>query len=324
MDDGFAPDKRGDQRVDADEKKLIDKALQLFGIDAAECTILRHNENISCKVCAPDKTYSLRIHCPVDDFNTTLVNFEYDAYEQFQDEAELLCYMREHGFPELQEPIAGPDGRLIYRLSDGSPAMLLSWIPGRPIEEAEGKKYARELRKLAAKIHLSSKGFFGRRCSYDELLVDRLAEEVCSAVDCGHISPSAGDTCTKELRAIRTAISRLKEDGRHYGILHSDLGFGNVLVSDNQLIPIDFSLSGFGCYAQEAGMLQSNYQDEESRRLVLQGLAESGEEIDEKDAELFISLSVLLFICSQHGRYFSEGWFSEAMERWCSTLFIHG
>jgi len=95
-------------------------------------------------------------------------------------------------------------------------------------------------------------------------------------------------------------------------------------VSDNGLIPIDFSLFGFGCYAQEAGMLQSNYQDEESCRLVLQGLTESGEKIGEKDAELFLSLSVLLFICSQHGRYFSESWFSEAMERWCNTLFTHG
>jgi len=224
----------------------------------------------------------------------------------------------------LQEPVAGPDGKRIYRLSDGSPAMLLSWIPGRPIEESEGKKYAGKLGKLAAKIHLSSKGFSGRRCAYDELLVDRLIEEIDSAVNCVHITPKAGDICIRELRMIRAAVSRLKEDTEHFGIIHSDLGFGNILVSDNELIPIDFSLSGFGCYAQEAGMLQSNYQDEESRHLVLQGLRESGEEINEEDAELFISMSVLLFICSQHGRYYSERWFSEAMERWCNTLFIHG
>ncbi|RXE60400.1 phosphotransferase [Acetivibrio mesophilus] len=225
---------------------------------------------------------------------------------------------------ELQEPIAGPDGKRIYRLSDGSPAMLLSWIPGRPIEESEGKQYAEKLGKLAAKIHLSSKGFSGRRCAYDELLVDRLMEEIHSAVHCGHITPKAGDICMKELKVIRTAVCRLKDDAEHYGIIHSDLGFGNVLVSDNELIPIDFSLSGYGCHAQEAGMLQSNYQDEESQYLVLQGLRESGENIDEKDAEVFISMSVLLFICSQHGRYVSEKWFSEAMERWCNTLFIHG
>ncbi len=77
------------------------------------------------------------------------------------------------------------------------------------------------------------------------------------------------------------------------------------MSDDNELIPVDFSLSGFGCYAQEAGMLQSSFQDEESRSLVLKGLLESGEEIDEMDAELFVSLSVLLFICSQHGRYYS-------------------
>jgi len=302
------------------EKNLIEEALHLFGIENAEYTMLRHNENISCKVSVSDKTYSLRIHCPVEDFNTNLVNFGYDAYERFQDEVELLCYMREHGFPELQEPVAGLDGKLIYRLSDGSPAMLLSWIPGRTIEEAEGKKYAKELGKLAARIHRSSKGFSGRRIAYDEQLIDRLFDEISSAVNSGHISPKAGDICVNELKMIRAAISRLKEDKEQYGIIHADLSFGNIIVSDNGLIPIDFSFSGFSCYAQEAGMLQSNYHDEESRYLVLQGLAEGGEKIDEKDAELFLSLSVLLFICAQHGRYFSEGWFSEAMERWCNTL----
>lgn len=310
--------------MNENEKKLIEEALHLFGIKARKYTMLRHNENISCKVCTSDKTYSLRIHCPVKNFNTNLVNWGYDAYEQFRDEAELLCYMREHGFPELQEPFTGSDGKIIYRLSDGSPAMLLSWIPGIPIEKSTGKRYAVELGKLAAKIHQSSKGFSGKRCSYDELLADRLIEEIYSAANCGHITTKAGDICAKELRVIRDAISRLKEDKKHYGILHADLGFGNILVSDNELIPIDFSLSGFGCYAQEAGMLQSNYQDEESRSLVLKGLRESGEEIDEKDTELFISMSILLFICSQHGRYFSESWFSESMERWCTTFFIHG
>jgi hypothetical protein len=62
-------------------------------------------------------------------------------------------------------------------------------------------------------------------------------------------------------------------------------------------------------------MLRSNHRDEESRCLALRGLAESGEEIDEKDARLFVSLNVLLFVCSQRGRCFSESWFSEAMER---------
>lgn len=75
--------------------------MQIFGIDEAEYEMLRHNENISCKVSTPDNIYSLRIHCPVDDFNTGLVKHRYDAYEQFCDEVELLGYMREHGFKVL-------------------------------------------------------------------------------------------------------------------------------------------------------------------------------------------------------------------------------
>lgn len=310
--------------MNENEKKLIDEALKLFGIEAYKYEMIRHNENISCRVSTIDRNYALRIHSPVENFNTGIVNYGYDAYEQFCDEADLLCYMRKHGFPQLQEPVAGPDGKRICRLSDGSPAMLLSWIPGRTLEKTEAEKYAVKLGKLAAKIHSASRGYSGRRCFYDEQLVDRLIEEIYYAVSIGHITSKAGDICIKELSEIGTTISRLKNDIKHYGIIHGDLGFGNIILSDNELIPIDFSLSGFGCYAQEAGMIQSNFQDEDSRSLVLKGLRERGEEIDEKDAERFLSLGVLLFICSQHGRYYQESWFPAAMERWCNTLFTHG
>ena len=63
--------------------------------------MLRHNENITCRVCTSAKDYSLRIHCPVEDFNTSLVTYGYDAYELFQSEVDLLRYMRDHGFCPL-------------------------------------------------------------------------------------------------------------------------------------------------------------------------------------------------------------------------------
>ena len=46
--------------------------------------------------------------------------------------------------------------------------------------------------------------------------------------------------------------------------------------------------------------------------------------IDETDALLCLSLSVLLFIGAQHAKYYHEQWFRDAMARWCKDLFTHG
>ena len=126
-----------------------------------------------------------------------------------------------------------------------------------------------------------------------------------------------------ELGAIGNAIDRLAGEGRNSGVIHADLGFGNILLTENGLIPIDFSLSGYGCFAQDAGMILSNYQKDEDRKNVLEGFRQGGEAVDEWDAALFLSLSVLLFIGAQHSKYHREQWFQDAVARWCQDLFTH-
>lgn len=113
-----------------DRKCLIEEALSWFGIKAKEYQLIRHNENITCRVEDAENVYSLRIHCPVEGFNTVFLFEKYSSSQYIQGEVDLLLYMREHGFTSLQKPIAGPDGHYVYQLSDGSPAMLLNWIEG--------------------------------------------------------------------------------------------------------------------------------------------------------------------------------------------------
>ncbi len=71
-------------------------------------------------------------------------------------------------------------------------------------------------------------------------------------------------------------------------------------------------------------MLLSNYRDDESCRQVLEGFAKCGVSVDPTEADIFLSCSVLLFICTQHRKVHQEEWFTGALERWCRELFIHG
>ena len=304
-------------------RSLIDEALQKFGLFEAEYELVRHNENITCKVTNGDKSYSLRIHSPVEGFNTDLLCRNYSSREYMQGEVDLLIYMRGNGFPELQEPIAGSDGHCIQTMSDGSSAMLLRWLEGRTLTKEEGSHYAAEIGKMAARFHQASKGFKGTRILYDQELTDRLIEEIRTAAESDHLTRTAADICIGELGAIKNAISRLESQSVSSGIIHADLGFGNILLTENGLIPIDLSLSGYGCYAQDAGMIQSNYKKEEDCLIVLDGFRQGGENVDKTDASLFLSLSVLLFICAQHAKYCNEQWFQDAVKRWCKDLFTH-
>ena len=302
--------------------EMIKEALALYGMETSAYELIRHNENITCKVDHEGNRYVLRIHYPVPGFVPSIVTEGLNPGELFYSEVELLRYLFGNGFKELQKPVAACSGEYTAELKNGSTVMMLTWVDGQPITQEESKKYAGEIGRLACRIHRASAGFDGTRPHYDILLTDRMINEIHKAITSEHITEEEGEICIRELKAIRKLQERLDSLAKP-SIIHADLGLSNILVTDKGLIPIDFSFAGFSHPAQEAGMIMSNYQDEDSLEEILLVFEENGEKINKEDAELFLSYSVLLFICMQHGKCCNEEWFGQAMKRWCATLFIH-
>ena len=302
--------------------KNIKEALAAYGMESSEYEVIRHNENITCKVVNEGKTYVLRIHQPIEGFCVSLIKDGKRDEKLIRTEVELLWYMTEHGFSGLQQPVANLQGEYVTVLKNGTPVTLLSWVEGSPIKPEEGGKYAEELARLACRIHHAAKGFEGERIDYDNALCHRMISEIRHAAELGHLSEEIAEKCITEIHAVERVQKKLTE---RYGktLIHADLSFGNILVTENGLIPIDFSLSGYASLTQEAGMLLSNYRDSESCEKVLEGFRKAGEEIDPTDADIFLSYSVLLFICAQHNHVYQEEWFKEALTMWCESLFIH-
>lgn len=303
--------------------KLVEEAVGKFGISARGVELLRHNENITCKLTGDDSSvYALRIQQPVEGFDKSLVHCGYNSYELFGGEVELLQYMRKNGFESLQEPVAGVDGSYICLLSDGSPAMLLRWIEGQPVSRENVPACPDRFAELALKIHRFSRGFQGIRIHYDEKMLDTLSAEIDRAVESGHITDACGYICRRQLCRIKSWYRLHSGDPDSFGIVHTDLGLGNILDSGSELIPIDFSLSGYGPYAMEAAMLISHFPEEPQRRRLVETLHSLGEKIDYYDAQLFISMDILLLICTHHALFYQKEWFQKQMEIWCSTLFL--
>lgn len=149
-----------------------------------------------------------------------------------------------------------------------------------------------------------------------------MMEEIRLASSLGHITEEAGLKCLKELETIKATQRRL-ESAFGPSVIHADLSLGNILITEQGLVPIDFSLSGYGSLAQEDGMLMSNYRDDESCQKLLDGFDKAGVKIDATDADIFLSYSVLLFICSHHNKVFREEWFGNALKMWCENMFVH-
>lgn len=301
--------------------EIIREALRAYGMENAAYVMIRHNENITCKVTCEGQDYALRIHQPVEGFCASLITYGKNDMELVQNEIKLLQHMYNNGFTTLQRPVPNIRGEYMTKLRCGVPAMLLTWVEGRPIDQKETDRYAEQIGELAGRIHKTAEGFDGVRIDYDNALCDRMIEEIGKAVSLGHIAEEAGKRCIRELKAVKVTQKKLQEK-TGCCIIHSDLGFSNILVTDHGLVPIDFSLSGYSSPAQEAGMILSNYHDEESRKKVLNGFQKAGVEIHPMDAEIFLAYSILLFICVQHHKVYKEEWFADTLKQWCEE-FVH-
>ena len=88
----------------------IREALAAYGMETCEYEVIRHNENITCKVVNDGKAYVFRIHQPIEGFCVSLIKDGKSDEKLIRAEVELLQYMTGHGFPELQQPVANLQG----------------------------------------------------------------------------------------------------------------------------------------------------------------------------------------------------------------------
>ena len=76
--------------------EIVSEALKAYGMENAEYEIIRHNENITCKVAFDGKAYVLRVHKPIEGFSTKLITVEKSDAALMRSEAKLLQHMQQN------------------------------------------------------------------------------------------------------------------------------------------------------------------------------------------------------------------------------------
>lgn len=307
--------------MDKDEQALVSEALLNYDLEDPEIEFIRHNENITCKLTCKSLKYILRIHKPMDGFSTRIFG-EIDQERLLRGEMELLDFLSEKAAFTVQTPLLTKTGDTVCILTGSIPACILNYIEGSTLKSDESLNYAAELGEFAALIDTATQGFDGYRLEYSHKLVLNIKTELNTAFKKNHITKQQLDICERTLCVVDDIMTQLDEIPNAKGLIHADLGFSNILKTENGFVPIDFSLSGYGYKALECGMISTNFEDP----ILLENLRESyqqksGITVLPFHRDAFFAFAVLLFIASQHDRFYTEDWFKKAMDRWCSTCF---
>jgi Ser/Thr protein kinase RdoA (MazF antagonist) len=229
---------------------LIADALARFGFPRqARVTFVRHGENTTYSVVATDgRRFALRVHRP-----------GYQTGDAIRSELAWMESLRGSGL-RTPTPVPGVDGDPLQTATTASgctrTAVLFEWIDGVPLSAVGEVEPWQRLGELMARIHAHGDGWnrpawFSRPAWDAEALVGD--EPRWGPPDPDHIFDSTDravlEACRAEVRARLGAIGRGPE---RFGLIHGDLGFENVLVSDDGTVAIiDFDDSGYGWYVHD-------------------------------------------------------------------------
>ncbi|WP_042147305.1 phosphotransferase enzyme family protein [Paucisalibacillus sp. EB02] len=288
-------------------EKLIKIALNQYGITNYSSSFIRHNDNLTLKIDnnEDNNSYVLRIHFPI----TTGLQGVQHTFEGLNAEMELLNNLNEQTSLQLQQPIKNKKGNLVSTIVDVDNnfiplATLLSWKDGVDYtgEELNSEKLAYEVGVVLAQLHNFSNNWVIPqpfiRPNYDIEKYRNLTDRLQYGVEINLFTPKQYDVILDTMKYIEIIFDRTPKVSNSWGIIHADLQGGNIIVSNDTVIPIDFGFSGYGYYLFDIGITLTTFNIKHRKR-VLEGY-KTLRNLNEED-ELLISAGFILAIFGAFG-----------------------
>jgi len=298
--------------------------LNHFRFKDPKIKFLRHNENLVYQVTDQNKVYLLRIHQPIEGFTLSLHqrHFPFEVY--IKSEMEILEYLNKHSPITVQAPVKTKDGHLLTFLNDGTPVSVLTWIEGQALnEEMCNKDIAYNIGQMVGKMHLNLSDLKGyERYCYDQELVQKMMVEINTAYQKEHLTKDQRELIIQSLEFVEKQMNLLDQSKEEKVLVHYDLGLSNLIIKDDKISPIDFSLCGYGYYQMDVAATAISFKDPEHRKATIKCFEDTvGIKVKIPLVETFFAFSLLLYITFQHEKASKESWFEKAMQRWEKTIF---
>jgi Ser/Thr protein kinase RdoA (MazF antagonist) len=251
-------------------KPLIKDILVEYGVDPAQITLLRHNENITYKVIdhSTSKSYLFRVHTPI----TKNLGGSQHAREGISLELKLLQNITHHSKHLVQTPIQNSSGDLFTELNyldnQTTYCSLLTWIEGRNLQKDDflNQELVFQIGVQTSRLHKFLKSYTPVS---DETIQSRpqhgiarhysFLNQIYKGIEKGLFSKSDFNIIAQTVNLINSRLISTMEDPDAWGIIHGDLHMGNILISDSKEIAfIDFGLFGYGHYFLDVAMSALN------------------------------------------------------------------
>lgn len=190
----------------------------------------------------------------------------------------------------VQTPQRSLDGRMIVVGEHGGvpepyPVTILSWLEGQILpQDQRSPPHFYRLGQLVAKLHHHAQHWIS---PFD---LTRPVYDANSVLE--HDSVSSSQLPENVRRHLQTLHGQLHEVEQHFGksperfgLIHSDLSFGNVLFTPDTVSPIDFDDCGFGYYLYDLAVVLAGPWErpgfQQRREALLKGYREICELPDE-------------------------------------------
>ena len=282
---------------------LLNDALHAFGLEGAEAVFLQHNENLTYRV---NGEYLLRIHQAAEGLH---VEHHPDIRRA---ELAFLRHLSAHGLL-VQRPVAEAI------LPDGTIATLMTWLEGRSLRQEDvTPALLEQAGRMIFRLHEAARGFeHAALRRYDHGHVQQLSSAI-QAMGQRYQLPADEIACTCAAAAV--IDNRLQSAADALLPIHADLSPSNMLVTDDGLAPIDFSLFGVGHPMHDLGILMGNIGSLAERKAVADGYTSAGGCIDLPLLDAGFALGLLEALVFHADTWPREPWFAPRLTRWVNEM----
>ena len=299
---------------------MLSHALKHYNFINPTPTFIRHNENITYCIDDNDKSYVLRIHTPIEGFNTDILRMGKTQQELISGEIELLQHLERKGSLATQKVMQNKHGSAVTILADGAPVTVLEWIQGQTLKDIEiTEDIAINIGAMIGKLHTDTAEYITpNRYSYDSTLLAKMIDEAEAAHLQGHFNKAHTAIMIDTLGHIRDYLSKA---GRHI-LVHSDLSRSNLIWNEGKVIPIDFSLSGYCVPEMDIASIFAHINNESLEPYIIKGYQSSCDiPLEDKGIATCFCLQILLFLIAQHNKIAGESWLNQKIDNWCENHF---
>jgi Ser/Thr protein kinase RdoA (MazF antagonist) len=269
---GLSPDQRA-RRYTA----IARAALDHYALGAVEPVFLQHNSGLAFRVDSlRDRTrFLLKIHEPIGESGAMRA-------EQIKARLEWLIDLRRATGLVVQEPVPNGVGDLLtsaYHADLTLPFLctLRQWVDGEHPHGDFTEIQVYHIGVLMARLHdFSGRWIAPAAASIPRYSLSNIRTNIISlrlAINLGVLSVGEYHLLEATGPLIERAMGDLGEQAQVWGPIHSDFHHGNLLLSGDEIHPIDFDALSLAHYYSDLGVTLYHifYQAPAVRRLLLDG-----------------------------------------------------